>query len=109
MVEHLCIWEFYNTVSSHDSFIIVWTPARFFVANLIQFLVAQADVDNVGSDVDLNSLIEGDVDEDDSIRDDEGSRTPVISYYAPLKVKTVIKYTGCRVSQECTFFIRSKL
>ena len=44
-------------------------------------------MDNVGSDVDLNSLIEGDVDEDDSIRDDEGSRTPVISYYAPLKVK----------------------
>ena len=46
-------------------------------------------MDNVGSDFDLNSLIEGDVD-DDSIAnrddEDEDSRTPVVTYFAPLKV-----------------------
>ena len=47
-------------------------------------------MDNVGSDFDLNSLIEGDVDDDDSIAnrddEDEDSRTPVVTYFAPLKV-----------------------
>ena len=48
-------------------------------------------MDNVGSDFDLNSLIEGDVDDDDfvSSRDNEGASTPVVqTYYAPLKVRT---------------------
>ena len=49
----------------------------------------QADVDNVGSDFDLNSLIEGDVDDEDSAEDnDQDSRTPVVrTYYEPLKVR----------------------
>ena len=53
----------------------------------------QADVDNDGSDFDLNSLIEGDVDDDDYVSPrDEGARTPVVqSYYAPLKVKTLFE------------------
>lgn len=47
-------------------------------------------MDNVGSDFDLNSLIEGDVDDDDftAARDDEDARTPVVSYYEPLKVRS---------------------
>ena len=59
-------------------------------------LILQADVDNVGSDFDLNSLIEGDVDDDDFVpgRDEEteaaDSRTPVVTYYAPLKVRIVL-------------------
>ena len=54
--------------------------------------IFQADVDNVGSDFDLNSLIEGDVDDDDfvSSRDNEGASTPVAqTYYAPLKVRNL--------------------
>ena len=52
----------------------------------------QADVDNDGSDFDLNSLIEGDVDDDNYVSPrDEGARTPVVqSYYAPLKVRNFI-------------------
>ena len=58
--------------------------------NLI-LIFFQADVDNVGSDFDLNSLIEGDVDDDEFVNArDEESRTPVVSYYAPLKVRTSI-------------------
>ena len=55
--------------------------------------IFQADVDNVGSDFDLNSLIEGDVDDDDfvSSRDNEGASTPVAqTYYAPLKVRNFV-------------------
>ena len=55
--------------------------------------IFQADVDNVGSDFDLNSLIEGDVDDDDfvSSRDNEGASTPVAqTYYAPLKVRNLL-------------------
>ena len=49
-------------------------------------------MDNVGSDFDLNSLIEGDVDdyefgENFSNKEDrEESKTPVVSFYEPLKV-----------------------
>ena len=52
--------------------------------------IFQADVDNVGSDFDLNSLIEGDVDDDDFVspREGEDASTPVVqTYYAPLKVR----------------------
>ena len=43
-------------------------------------------MDNVGSDFDLNSLIEGDVD-DEEFGDREDSKTPVLSFYEPLKVR----------------------
>ena len=55
--------------------------------------IFQADVDNVGSDFDLNSLIEGDVDDDDFVspRDGEDASTPVVqTYYAPLKVRNFV-------------------
>ena len=55
--------------------------------------IFQADVDNVGSDFDLNSLIEGDVDDDDFVspRDGDGASTPVVqTYYAPLKVRNFV-------------------
>ena len=52
-------------------------------------------MDNVGSDFDLNSLIEGDVDDDEfgenftNKEDREGSKTPVVSFYEPLKVRLI--------------------
>ena len=53
------------------------------------------DAEGVASDFDLNSLIEGDVDDDDfgeqfsaSREEAEESKTPVVTYYAPLKVCT---------------------
>ena len=61
---------------------------------LIHFLF-QANVDDeedgVASDFDLNSLIEGDVDDDSTAGEDpetqvEESNTPVVRYYEPLKV-----------------------
>ena len=51
------------------------------------------DAEGVASDFDLNSLIEGDVDDDDfgeqfaiSRGESEESKTPVVKYFAPLKV-----------------------
>ena len=47
----------------------------------------------MGSDFDLNSLIEGDVDDDEfgenftNKEDREESKTPVVSFYEPLKVR----------------------
>ena len=67
-----------------------------FRMQIFNSLILQADVDNVGSDFDLNSLIEGDVDDDDFVpgRDEDteaaDSRTPVVTYYAPLKVRIVL-------------------
>lgn len=53
--------------------------------------------EGVASDFDLNSLIEGDVDDDSNAEEDnhletkdnnrgEDSQTPVVRYYEPLKV-----------------------
>ena len=53
-------------------------------------------MDNVGSDFDLNSLIEGDVDDDEfgenftTKEDREESKTPVVTFYEPLKVRDKI-------------------
>ena len=60
-----------------------------WLKSLYTLYYLQADVDNVGSDFDLNSLIEGDVDDEDSAEDnDQDSRTPVVrTYYEPLKVR----------------------
>ena len=47
----------------------------------------------MGSDFDLNSLIEGDVDDDEfgenftNKEEREESKTPVVSFYEPLKVR----------------------
>ena len=53
----------------------------------------EVDAEGAASDFDLNSLIEGDVDDDDfgdqftiSKEDTEESKTPVVSYFEPLKV-----------------------
>ena len=67
------------------------TCHHIFLDNNILYF--QADVDNVGSDFDLNSLIEGDVDDDEfgenftAKEDREESKTPVVSFYEPLKVR----------------------
>ena len=60
----------------------------------------EVDAEGVASDFDLNSLIEGDVDDDDfgeqfaiSRDENEESKTPVVKYFAPLKVS----YTGIRL------------
>ena len=51
------------------------------------------DAEGVASDFDLNSLIEGDVDDDDfgeqfnTLKgENEESKTPVVTYFEPLKV-----------------------
>ena len=53
----------------------------------------EVDAEGVASDFDLNSLIEGDVDDDDfseqfnlSREENEEAKTPVVTYFEPLKV-----------------------
>ena len=73
-ITRLTVWKHLNTQQD-------------LLNNLLFF---QADVDNVGSDFDLNSLIEGDVDDDefgDNKAEREESKTPVVSFYEPLKVR----------------------
>lgn len=57
------------------------------------FLFLQEAVDDVTSDFDLSSLIEGVVDDDDSEAgarsDPEDAKTPVVLYREPLKVSSV--------------------
>ena len=68
----------------------VWKRLNTQQDLLNNLLFFQADVDNVGSDFDLNSLIEGDVDDDefgDNKAEREESKTPVVSFYEPLKVR----------------------
>ena len=55
------------------------------------------DAEGVASDFDLNSLIEGDVDDDDfgeqfnvTKEEAEESTTPVVTYFEPLKVWNLI-------------------
>ena len=55
----------------------------------------EVDAEGVASDFDLNSLIEGDVDDDDFGEQfvptrEEDSKTPVVTYFEPLKVRNLI-------------------
>ena len=81
--------SFTQPASFSDDYLKTFQYNIFLNNNIFYF---QADVDNVGSDFDLNSLIEGDVDDDEfgenfaNKEDREESKTPVVSFYEPLKV-----------------------
>ena len=91
----LSVWFLSSTgtqpAASSDDYLKTFQYHHIFLNNYILYF--QADVDNVGSDFDLNSLIEGDVDDDEfgehftNKEDREESKTPVVSFYEPLKVR----------------------
>ena len=89
--------SFTQSASFSDDYLKTFQYHQISSSTIIIFLYFQADVDNVGSDFDLNSLIEGDVDDDEfgenftNKEDREESKTPVVSFYEPLKVRPELR------------------